>query len=372
MVTIVDKLLLKIEVRSAQAERRLKAFEKRFKGVNRVMKSMETGLRNLQALFLAVGLAFLFSGMALQRFFQGILTGLLETFLMVEGEAGVVNNQINNLKARLAFLKVSFFEAFKDTGLLQFWIDKLNDLIKIFQDLDPDKKAKLVDFAIKGLLVASAMLVLGMAILFMQAPLAVVMFLLNSLKVIFLFFAAHPIVLLFTLLALAFLFLIKETGSLKNALKALGLTALLVFAIMGDAIKEFMMLPLRAVITLINLAIRGFNAISGKNIGLIQQPELFVGTRKALERIEAFKRDIAIEKARKEVAAIQEKAAGGGESILQQILEVLLNPPPTTGELTELPQTVVNIQIGETEIRDMIIEEERKIADFQSGSPQGG
>ena len=204
MVTVIDRIVLRIEAAS---------------------RGVENQLQRLQVLFLSMGLAFLFTGMAVKKLFQTILMSLFQLFLQVEGEGGVLNNLVGNLAAEFAFLKFSFIDAFKESKFFDIWQDRLERVIAILNNLTDEQKAKLVDFAIKGFLVATAMMTIGMALLFMLGPLGLVFFLFKNIIELFsivrigILAIGAPIALLiagFILVAFWIGFVIKKLGGLKE------------------------------------------------------------------------------------------------------------------------------------------------------------
>lgn len=139
-MTIIDRLLLRIDVEH---------------------KSAEAGFQRLQKAMLSVGLSFLFTGMAIKRFFETILKSMFQTFLMVEGESGAVNNQVGDLMASLAFLKFSLIDAFVNSGLLQVWIDRIQKLVDWFTSLDEETQSNITNFMIWGAIIGTVLMVVG-------------------------------------------------------------------------------------------------------------------------------------------------------------------------------------------------------------------
>lgn len=285
MATAIDRLIVKIEANT---------------------KALERGLMNVQNLLLGVGLSLLFTGMAIKRFFQTILTSLFQTFLTVEGEGGIVNNLFGEMAAKLAFIKFSFIDAFKDSVFFDIWVERINRIISLVDNLTTEQKAKLVDFAIKGMLVGAAMMVIGQAALFLLGPLAVIIFSLKTMITIFgtlkkvaLLLFANPLLLVLVGLLTGFGLLIKRAGGLGNAIKAFGLATLQIFAYIGDAIISFMLKPINIIIHSLNLAISAANKL-GANISKI--PTLGLGGDLSLsgivsDKISAFQSGIREERA---------------------------------------------------------------------------
>lgn len=81
----------------------------------------------------------------------------------------------------------------------------------------------------------------------------------------------------------AFVLMVQRLGSVSNAFKAFGIFLLAIFAAIGDAIYEVILLPLRAVITIINGLIAASNRLLGTNFQQIAQPEAFGMSKKVWE-----------------------------------------------------------------------------------------
>ena len=143
-------------------------------------QKMQSFFQATQKLLLSVGLAFLFTGMALKRFFETAVTSLLKLYMDMEGAQGPVSEKVNELKARIFAVGHSLFDAFKDSGMLDKWLDRINWFIDKIEGLDEGTKAWLVNASIWGAIVATAMMVIGMALLFLLAPLAAIEFMMGS------------------------------------------------------------------------------------------------------------------------------------------------------------------------------------------------
>jgi hypothetical protein len=128
-------------------------------------------------MLLGVGLSFLFTGMAIKRFFEGILKSLFQTFLMVEGEGGAVNDKINELMATLAFLKFTLIDAFVESGGLDKWIDRIERLIDWFVNLDDTSKSSFVNMSINAIIFGGALMIVGQTLLFLLGILALLKYL---------------------------------------------------------------------------------------------------------------------------------------------------------------------------------------------------
>ena len=140
----IEKIIAELEMKISGVEnvdQMLKRIETQQKKTAASMGNLNAGFKAVQGLVLSVGLAFLFTGMALQRFFQTVLTSLFQVFLQAEGEAGILNNMLGELLAELAFVAFSFIDAFANSEFAQQWIDRIEKLTGFLTDLDDSTKA---------------------------------------------------------------------------------------------------------------------------------------------------------------------------------------------------------------------------------------
>ena len=165
-MAILDRLILLIEART--------------KGAEKSIERLQNRLKSLQNLFLGLGLAFMFTGMAIARATQTALRALLQTFLMIEGEGGMVNETVNQLIAAWEFLKFSLIDAAVATGVFDKWIDRVQRLIGWFQGLDESQKALIVNSLVWGLIIGTVMSVVGQGLLFLLGTLSAIQFLFGS------------------------------------------------------------------------------------------------------------------------------------------------------------------------------------------------
>lgn len=296
MATVIDRLLLNIDVRIQN--------EKNMDRVTQRLQFIQKGL-------LGAGLSFLFTGMAIKRFFQTALNSIFQTFLMVEGETGVINDSVHEIIAALTFLAFSLVDAFKDTGALQFWIDQVMSLVNFFNELSDGTKSALVTISIFGFLAGTALMILGQTMLgvlgvmaliavvglpvflllgalalglialfliwnsemdFAKKVLASIMIFLVGLMAFLIVFKVavlSPWILLISVVVIViglFAILAKRLGSVKAAFQIVLLSMLWGFALLGDAIILSMIEPIKLVISLLLRLIRIANRIPGINI----------------------------------------------------------------------------------------------------------
>jgi hypothetical protein len=407
MVSAIDRLLLNIEVQLHNAESGFKLVDKSLKNIGSALATSRSSLskfeldfKSLQGALMGVGLSFLFTGMAIKNFFQGALNAMFQTFLTVEGETGAVNNAVNNLIAAFEFLKFSLVDAFEETGALDVWIDRLTSMIDFVTSLDESSQAWLVKFMIGIVIVSALSMVFGQVLLgvlglitlieyvgvaafgFMAILLAalialffiwtsdmsltekilwtlvVVLLVIAAAILIFASAAALPFVAIAAGAALAIAVLalfVNRMGSVQNALKFLAADMMVTFAVVGDAIIEAIVAPLRLVLSMVNAAISASNSLLGTDFSTIAIPdELAPGvlTRKAL----AFRESV--------VAAAAEET--GSTEATEETESAGLLESATSGVTN-----VFNIEgIISGDNLDSLLDQLNQKSGFISGSPQ--
>jgi len=155
-----------------KATKRVKAVKKEIKTmgerVTNVTQSVGKFQRALQGVLLGVGLSFLFTGMAIKKFFEGILKSLTSTFLTVMGETSAQVQQVNRLKAAWEFLKFRIMSTLQASGLWDIVIEKIQNIIDRtteWIEKNPEATKDLVVWAAKAAIVGTIMMVLGQVLL---------------------------------------------------------------------------------------------------------------------------------------------------------------------------------------------------------------
>ena len=123
IIRVTDKATKAVGKTKDQMKRLNKSAKEAGKAVGSIGKA-------LQGMLLGVGLSFLFTGMAIKRFFEGILRGLTSTFLTVMGETSAQAQQVNKLKAAWEFLKFKIMSALVASGLWDKVINKIKEIIE--------------------------------------------------------------------------------------------------------------------------------------------------------------------------------------------------------------------------------------------------
>lgn len=303
MVTMVDRLLVRIEAQTEKAEKRL---------------------RHVEKILLSVGMAFLFTGMALKNFSQKLILDLANAFMNVADVQNTTFQGIRAMQAALISLKFVLFETFASSnfgmGLIELFI-RMADFISQIIQKNPELAQMafiiagigfavgfLMQFTGQILMFSLAFTALGISagaawfwILAIVAAVALLsliwlsdmplwqkvllsvivvlavlfalwrgfrtMFLAALVKMIaaswamiapwlpFLIIIA-AIVLIVGLLIWTFMKMKAELGSNRLAWIAMGIAALKVIATIGDALRVIILSPLMGIITL-------FNSIAG-------------------------------------------------------------------------------------------------------------
>jgi hypothetical protein len=399
MVTTIDKLLLKIEADASRANSGIDAFEKKInlakrrmelfdrvskaglkrsatltnKAANQIARferqqeKLNDTIQSMKGPLLGAGLSFLFTGMAIKRFFQTALFALFDTFSMVMGQNNLTIDRINELKAKWELFKFSLFDALANSGVFDIWLDRFEKIIDWFNDLDEASKVKLTDFIIKAFLAGTALMVLGQTMLgllgvFSAISLVIKLFKLlrfsillipKALKLISVavkFLFANPILLSIALIIGSFALLVNKTGSVKNAFKVLGFFILQIFAGIGDLILMNVLIPLKAIIAVINAVRR----LQGKE--LIKQPELFGLSQDVFRRANELK--LAIEQQERADAFAETRRSNEQPTKTSNVNNIEVN---ITGETGELNEDVLAEKINEVIQRNQ---------NFFNGSPQ--
>ncbi len=274
-------------------------------------------MKNIRRTMLAVGLAFLFAGMALKRVFQTALRSLFTTYIEIINVNDQFFQKTQELKASWTFLKFSIMDALGNSDLVIGFIDAVINLANWVAGLSEGWRRFIAIAMIGGFLIGGALMILGQIILFLLAPvqLLFVIMAVGALPVVIAMLAivavflilvvviialaliwkskmsiAMKIVLSFIIIVVAlvaiflilgvsvslpwilliagvalaigaFIFLVKKTGSVKEAFKVMGAGIILALGFVGDKIIDLILIPIKLVIGLINLAIKGANAL---------------------------------------------------------------------------------------------------------------
>lgn len=255
----IDRLLIKIEAELSGAEKAIKQLER---------------------MLLSVGLSFLFTGMAIKRFFETMLNSMFATFLNVEGETGPVNEMVNEIIAKLEFLKFSFIDAFIETGILDKWVTRLENIVNWFISLDDTTKSNIINIAIWGVIIGGIMMVVGQFGLGLLGLTSLLTFILTPLGVFLTFLA---------FIGIAIVLLMSKFKSFGDFLKAVfrGIINLLTLSLQAfiDLTIENINFLIHLIQQVLNMLPSGVQTMIGYKgtLDLIKSPDI-VGTVSSWER----------------------------------------------------------------------------------------
>lgn len=413
MVAIVDRLLLKIETdvnntlssfdkfnqRINNARKRMDLFERAtnagLKGTDKLTKrnaasiaafekaqeKAQARIQGLQAGLMGAGLSFLFTGMAIKNFFQGMLKSLLQTFLLVEGQQGPVNERINELTASLAFLQFAFIDAFAQSGIFDALINNLISIVDSLANMDPAVQTFIVGLMVTLFVLAAILMVVGQMMLgflgiiaLVWAGLAPVFFIIMAVIIAIIALISiwssdmstaekvmWTIVTVLLVIGVILLLTVGWIGLIVIAI-ALAIGAIvmfrkqiaLAFLKAGAAIRDGFISMINWAIEKLNHLIELANKIPGVNIGMIGA----IGTETVESgldnKIASLEADIANDKAQKEAQAEEGKEEGGMMSSVTNVFNI-------EGDL-----------VTEDERTNSIMESIGSKQNFGNGSPQRG
>lgn len=329
MVTVVDKLLLQIESDTKKAQAGFKSINQVLDEIDDVTSEIDRNNKKaaessgrLQQGLMGAGLSFLFTGMAIKNFFQGMLSSLLSTYILVSGENSNVAEGINIIKARILGLKAAFGIAFEESGALEFWVTLIENILVAITNMSPELQSLLVNLMIAFVIFGAISMIVGQIML-------------GILGIVVLFATGlAPVIGLFLLILTAILVLVGIwTSDMSTAEKVMwtivtvlivigtimlftvGLWGLVVIAIalviaaiiifrkqiglaflkVGQWIQEGLISMLNVAIEQLNTLIRLANKIPGINIGTIGT----IGSDAGIDftsKIAALEADIAASK----------------------------------------------------------------------------
>lgn len=138
------------------------------------IKKADRSFKSLQNVILSLGLAFLFTGMMIKRFFDNLLKSIWTTWRQIIDVHDEFFQKTQQLTAAWEFFKFSLMDALGQSPLFLALIDAVISLINWFGMLSPETKAVLGMIIIGGAIAATAMMLLGAALLFLLGPLALI------------------------------------------------------------------------------------------------------------------------------------------------------------------------------------------------------
>jgi hypothetical protein len=320
MGMFLDYLSVVFDLSTKKADKKFEEIDDRLKKINATMIDTRKAVAGeLNNILMSAGLAFLFTGMAIQKFFQGALTSIISTYMQVEGQQGAVSEGLYELQAAWEFFKFALFEALKETGIWDNFIKGITDFLKWLGDLPAPVLTFIAVLLVLGVVFGFIMSFVGQVMLFILGLLALWEFgLLPVLGIIVLIIAAvatlamiwmsdmslaekilWSIVLVLTVIGIILLFTAGLPGLIVIAIAAV-IAIILVFKdqiwlamlTAGQAIGKFFISALNTAIKYINEIIRLMNKVPGVSIPLIKEikgPDFSSQIAETTARIEANK-----------------------------------------------------------------------------------
>jgi len=247
--------------------------KKNLKKVEGVVKDLsgETArtTKDIRRNMLGMGLSFLFTGMAIKRFADNMLKGLVNTYKTVMGEGSKFQEQTNRLSAAFTFLKFSIFDALAQSdffaALVEWLVGAANAIAEFVGENPKLAKGLAIFFGIASV-VGGFMMIFGQATLGMlgfvaMAEIAKLKY--GSLGK----FIAGPVanMIAFGLIAamvLVFAVWTNKLGGLQNFAAVVALGMISIFGIMGGFVVKIFENMLNVMLTVLNAIIDGINMVS--------------------------------------------------------------------------------------------------------------
>jgi len=162
MVQINDVLMLNIIATTNQAM-------KPINDVNKALEDMTKKTTIQRGALVGLGMAFLFGGMAMKRFFGSALRGIWNTYKEIIDVNDQFFQATQRLNAAWTFFKFSLIDALSQSPLIMNLIEGLIVFVNWLGQLSSEQKILFVEFLIGAFVVVAALSVLGQAILFIGA-----------------------------------------------------------------------------------------------------------------------------------------------------------------------------------------------------------
>ena len=171
MVTIIDKLLLKIEVNMHNAKTGFDKLDKAMKknGSNLAnfhsnMGKSKKAVGGMNSAMMGFGLSMLFTGMALKNFAQNVIKTLGNTFMLLADEMNMGVARTLELQAATQYLKFILFDTFANTDMyanfVEFIVNAVNRVSEFVQ-LHPKLTQMIAVFLGIGIVLGGVTMVLG-------------------------------------------------------------------------------------------------------------------------------------------------------------------------------------------------------------------
>lgn len=135
------------------------------KGIGKQTDMAGKGMRMLRGMVLGIGLSFLFTGMAIKKFFEGFIKAAWKTYSTVIDANDVFFQKTQQLTASWEFFKFSLLDALSQSELFMQLVDWLIGIVDAFARMDPKTKKVLGWIILGGFLAGTAMMIFGQVIL---------------------------------------------------------------------------------------------------------------------------------------------------------------------------------------------------------------
>lgn len=250
------------------------------KAMNKTVEKAVKTFRQIRGGLMGISFALMFGGMALNRFFTKAIESAIEAYKMMGAEQSVFNVKTNELAAAWTFFKFSLIDALSQSPLFITLIDSVINLINWFNKLPVGVKQLMAIGLAAGWLTTKIASIVGQISLFVISIELVkpgaILSLVGAFTKLTVAMLANPwtwIIIGIMAIILLVGYCVKTFDSFGNTLKFFGGFAIWLFALIGDAIIESLLFPIRVLIKVINAAIVASNALFGTKWKTINVPE---------------------------------------------------------------------------------------------------
>jgi hypothetical protein len=194
--SVMAPIQKKIRVEMQASARASWNMEKGMKNVTAKLQAASAASRTFTRHMLGAGLSMLFTGMALKRFADGALRGMLTVYKDATDNTDSFTNTTNRLSAAWTFFKFSFIDALANDDAILGMLDNVITFVDWLSSLSPETKEWLVILLFVLAVIGGIMMVVGQTALFFIGLVAISMILGVSVGVIVLVLAIIIIVIL--------------------------------------------------------------------------------------------------------------------------------------------------------------------------------
>lgn len=148
MVSVMESISLNLKANVSSFNGAMKKVSKNIAAASKDTSKFTQIMAGAEKALLGIGLAALFTGMAIKNAAESALKSFIKTFTEVTEGTMLYNQSIGRLSAAFEFLKFSIADAFLTSTLGQQLLEVVFGILDAFNDLDPSVKA----FVFGGLL----------------------------------------------------------------------------------------------------------------------------------------------------------------------------------------------------------------------------